>query len=49
MNQQLTFHSQWIAADVTVEEAERLLLTEFYEHEHVHSSSIRAGCDKYRF
>jgi tripeptidyl-peptidase-1 len=36
----------WIAVDVTVEEAERLLLTEFYEHEHVHSASVRVGCDK---
>ena len=43
-------HSQnkgWIAADVTVEEAEALLLTEFYEHEHKHSPKVRVGCDKY--
>jgi tripeptidyl-peptidase-1 len=37
----------WIAADVTVEEAEALLLTEFYEHEHQHSPKVRVGCDKY--
>jgi tripeptidyl-peptidase-1 len=36
----------WIAFDATVEEAERLLLTEFYEHEHKHSSKVRVGCDK---
>lgn len=36
----------WIAVDVTVEEAERLLLAEFYEHEHMHSASVRVGCDK---
>jgi tripeptidyl-peptidase-1 len=28
----------WIAVDVTVEEAEALLLTEFHEHEHQYSS-----------
>lgn len=37
----------WIAVDVTVEEAEDLLLTEFYEHEHRHTSKIRVGTDKY--
>lgn len=37
----------WIAVDVTVEEAEALLLTEFYEHEHKHSPKVRVGCDKY--
>jgi tripeptidyl-peptidase-1 len=36
----------WIAVDVTVDEAERLLLAEFYEHEHVHSAAVRVGCDK---
>lgn len=37
----------WIAVDVTVEEAEALLLTEFHEHEHKHSPKVRVGCDKY--
>lgn len=37
----------WIAFDATVEEAERLLLTEYYEHEHRHSPRIRVGCDEY--
>ncbi|KUJ11542.1 subtilisin-like protein [Mollisia scopiformis] len=37
----------WIAVDVTVEEAESLLLTEFHEHEHKLTSKIRVGCDKY--
>jgi tripeptidyl-peptidase I len=36
----------WIAADITVEEAEALLLTEFHEHEHQYSSKVRVGCDK---
>lgn len=37
----------WIAVDVTVHEAESLLLTEFHEHEHKHSPKVRVGCDKY--
>lgn len=37
----------WIAVDVTVEEAEALLDTEYYEHEHATSSSVRVGCDEY--
>ena len=37
----------WIAVDVTIEEAEGLLLAEFHEHEHKHSSKVRVGCDKY--
>ncbi|KAF8856879.1 putative protease S8 tripeptidyl peptidase I [Acephala macrosclerotiorum] len=37
----------WIAADVTVAEAEALLLTEFHEHEHKLTSKIRVGADKY--
>ena len=37
----------WLAFDATVEEAERLLLTEYYEHEHRHSSNVRIGCDEY--
>jgi len=36
----------WIAVDVTVEEAEALLLTEFHEHEHKYSPKVRVGCDK---
>jgi tripeptidyl-peptidase-1 len=37
----------WLAFDATVEEAEKLLLTEYYEHEHRHSSNVRVGCDAY--
>jgi tripeptidyl-peptidase-1 len=37
----------WLAFDATADEAERLLLTEFYEHEHVYSSKMRVGCDQY--
>jgi tripeptidyl-peptidase-1 len=37
----------WVAVDVTVEEAEELLQTEFYEHEHQSSPKTRVGCDKY--
>jgi tripeptidyl-peptidase-1 len=36
----------WLAFDTTVEEAETLLLTEYYEHEHKSNSNIRIGCDK---
>ncbi|KAH6681702.1 peptidase S8/S53 domain-containing protein [Halenospora varia] len=37
----------WLAFDASVDEAERLLLTEFHEHEHKHSAKIRVGCDEY--
>jgi hypothetical protein len=37
----------WVAVDVTVEEAEELLQTEFYEHEHQSSPKTRVGCEKY--
>ena len=37
----------WIAFDATAEEAEKLLLTEYYEHEHRKSSNVRVGCDQY--
>lgn len=36
----------WIAVDVTVKEAEGLLDTEYYEHEHATSSKVRVGCDE---
>jgi tripeptidyl-peptidase-1 len=39
----------WLAFDATADEAERLLLTEYYEHEHLYSSKMRVGCDKYNF
>ncbi len=38
----------WLAFGATVEEAENLLLTEYYEHEHRHSSNVRVGCDENR-
>ena len=37
----------WIAFDASVEEAKKLLLTEYYEHEHRRIPKIRVGCDKY--
>lgn len=37
----------WLAFDATVEEAETLLLAEYYEHEHRHSPNVRVGCDEY--
>jgi tripeptidyl-peptidase-1 len=37
----------WLAFDATVEEAEKLLRTKYYEHEHRRSSSVRVGCDVY--
>jgi tripeptidyl-peptidase I len=37
----------WLAFDATVEEAEKLLLTEYYEHEHRYSPNVRVGCDGY--
>ncbi|KAH8812458.1 Pro-kumamolisin, activation domain-containing protein [Xylogone sp. PMI_703] len=42
-----TENKGWLAFDATVEEAERLLLAEFYEHEHKHSDKVRVGCDRY--
>ncbi|KAJ5889925.1 subtilisin-like protein [Penicillium tannophilum] len=37
----------WIAFDAYAHEAERLFKTEFYEHEHVATSSMKVGCDEY--
>ncbi|KAF7118908.1 hypothetical protein CNMCM5793_008544 [Aspergillus hiratsukae] len=37
----------WLAFDAYAHEAERLLLTEFYEHEHSRSDGVRIGCDEY--
>jgi tripeptidyl-peptidase I len=39
----------WLAFDASIEEAERLLLAEFHEHEHPDTSKTRVGCDKYVF
>jgi tripeptidyl-peptidase-1 len=39
----------WLAFDATADEAERLLRTEYFEHEHVYSSKMRVGCDEYDF
>ena len=36
----------WLAFDATVDEAERLLKTEFHEHEHKYSANVRVGCDE---
>ncbi|KAJ5745382.1 subtilisin-like protein [Penicillium odoratum] len=37
----------WIAFDAYAHEAESLFKTEFYEHEHQASSSVKVGCDEY--
>ncbi|KKY28894.1 putative protease s8 tripeptidyl peptidase [Phaeomoniella chlamydospora] len=37
----------WIALEVPVETAERLFLTEYYEHEHIETGKIRIGSDEY--
>ena len=37
----------WLAFDATAQEAENLLLAEYYEHEHVRSDRLRVGCDQY--
>lgn len=42
-----TENKGWLAFDATVDEAERLLLAEYHEHEHKYSSSIRVGTDKF--
>lgn len=36
----------WLAFDAYAHEAERLLLTEFHEHESDSSASIKVGCDE---
>jgi tripeptidyl-peptidase-1 len=36
----------WLAFDASVEEAERLLKAEYYEHEHRSSMNVRVGCDE---
>jgi tripeptidyl-peptidase I len=37
----------WFAFDATVEEAETLLLAEYYEHEHTQSGKLKVGCDRW--
>ncbi|KAJ6000713.1 Aorsin [Penicillium waksmanii] len=37
----------WIAFDAYAHEAERLFMTEFYEHKHTASQSMKIGCDEY--
>lgn len=39
--------SRWLAFDASVEEAERMLLTQFFEHEHRFSPAVKIGCDEY--
>lgn len=36
----------WLAFDATTKEAEELLHTEFHEHEHTQSPSVRVGSDQ---
>ncbi|TVY80551.1 Aorsin [Lachnellula suecica] len=42
-----TENKGWLAFDASVEEAERLLLAEFHEHEHSQTAKTRVGCDQY--
>ncbi len=44
-----TDNKGWLAFDASVEEAERLLLAEFYEHEHQYSDKVKVGCDQYAY
>ncbi|KAI1881460.1 hypothetical protein JX265_000286 [Neoarthrinium moseri] len=37
----------WISFDASVEEAEALFKTEFYEHEHKNTGKLRVGSDEY--
>ncbi|KAJ5231615.1 Aorsin [Penicillium citrinum] len=37
----------WIAFDAYAHEAEKLFMTEFYEHKHFVSQNMKIGCDKY--
>jgi len=37
----------WIAFDAYAHEAEKLFMTEFYEHKHIASQNMKIGCDKY--
>jgi tripeptidyl-peptidase-1 len=36
----------WLAFDAHAHEVEKLFLTEFYEHEHAGTNSIKIGCDE---
>lgn len=36
----------WLAFDAYAHEVERLFVTEFYEHEHASTSSLKIGCDE---
>ena len=36
----------WLAFNATVDEAEKLLKTEYHEHEHKYSANVRVGCDE---
>jgi tripeptidyl-peptidase I len=42
-----TENKGWLAFEATVEEAETLLLAEYYEHEHTRSGKLKVGCDRY--
>ncbi|KAI2787404.1 Aorsin [Penicillium oxalicum] len=37
----------WLAFDAYAHEAEKLFMTEFYEHNHMSSESTKIGCDQY--
>ncbi|KAJ5143670.1 Peptidase S8/S53 subtilisin/kexin/sedolisin [Penicillium bovifimosum] len=37
----------WLAFDAYAHEVEKLFMTEFYEHEHSHTASLKIGCEEY--
>ncbi|KAJ5346446.1 Peptidase S8/S53 subtilisin/kexin/sedolisin [Penicillium brevicompactum] len=37
----------WLAFDAHAHEVERLFMTEFYEHQHASTSSLKIGCEEY--
>lgn len=41
-----TANRDWIGLDVTIQEAEELFQTTYYEHEHGETGVIRLGCDE---
>lgn len=36
----------WLAFDAYAHEVEKLFMTEFYEHEHASTASLKLGCEE---
>jgi len=36
----------WLAFDAYAHEAEKLFMTEFYEHRHMSTDGVKIGCDQ---